>query len=70
MEFGQEELCTLAAVLGALAPLTGLVDLDFLLPQPVVVPAALGLFKHLQSLALRRLPLVSWRRDALTCPIC
>ena len=53
LEFGQEELCSLAAVLGALAPLTGLLDLDLLLPQPAVVPAALELFKQLQSLALR-----------------
>ena len=53
LAFGQEEPCTLAAVVGALVPLTGLMDLDlFMLGQPAVVPAALGLFKHLQSLAL------------------
>ena len=49
----EDELCTVADVLGALVPLTGLVELDLLLRQPAVVPAALGHFRHLQSLALR-----------------
>ena len=48
-----EEPCTLADVVGALMPLTGLEELSLTLYQPAVVPAALGRFKRLQSLAFR-----------------
>ena len=47
-----EEPCTFADVVGALLPLTSLVELDLSLRQPAVVPAALGHFKLLQSLTL------------------
>ena len=51
--FHEEEHCTLADVVGALVPLTGLAELSLRLPQPAVVPAALVQFKGLQSLAFR-----------------
>ena len=53
LEFDEEEPFTLADVVGALVPLTGLVELDLRLHQPAVLPAALGQFKLLQSLAFQ-----------------
>ena len=53
LAFNEEEPCTLADVVGALVPLTGLVELSLGLLQPAVVPAALGRFKVLQSLELQ-----------------
>ena len=53
LSFNEEEPCTLADVVGALVPLTGLMELSLRLPQPAVVPAALGRFKGLQSLELQ-----------------
>ena len=52
LAFHEEEPCTLADVVGALVPLTGLAELSLRLFQPAVVPAALGRFKGLQALAL------------------
>ena len=47
----EADVMTLTDVVGALVPLTGLADLSLGLPQSAVVPAALGQFKGLQSLA-------------------
>ena len=49
----QEVPFTLADVLGALVPLKCLAELSLGLPQLAVVPAALGRFKGLQSLAFQ-----------------
>ena len=55
LTFYKEAPCTLADVVGALVPLTGLVHLNLSLCQAAVVPAALGRFKGLQSLELQDL---------------
>ena len=53
LTFYKEAPCTLADVVGALVPLTGLVHLHLSLCQAAIVPAALERFKSLQSLALQ-----------------
>ena len=50
-----DDSCTLANVVDAVSPLTGLTELAISLYEPAVVPAALGQLKGLQSLALRGL---------------
>ena len=52
--FGKDR-CTLAEVVGALSSVTGLTELALTMPQPAVVPAALGQLKSLQVLQFRRL---------------
>ena len=53
LQLDDEVPCTLANVMAALVPLTGLVGLDLCLGRSAVLPAGLGHFKHLQTLALR-----------------
>ena len=52
LAFNEEDCCSLFDVVGALVPLTGLVELTLSFSQPGVVPASLGRFKLLQSLTL------------------
>ena len=51
----RKDPCTLADVVGALATTTGLKELAVTLPQPAVVPAALGQLTSLQALHLQNL---------------
>ena len=46
---------TLADVVGALVPLTGLAELSFELDQPALIPAAMGQLMGLRSLEFRGL---------------
>ena len=53
LSFGEDDPYTLADVVGAIVPLTGLAELELGLPQPAVLPAALGQLKGLRSLELQ-----------------
>ena len=56
LSFGErDDTCTLADLVDAVSPLTGLTELVIGLCEPAEVPAALGQLKGLQSLALRGL---------------
>ena len=52
LAFNEEDCCSLFDVVGALVPLTGLLELTLSFSQPGVVPVSLGRFKLLQSLTL------------------
>ena len=52
LRLGVAHRLTLADVVGALVPLTGLMELNLHFPQAAVVPSALGRLKGLQSLFL------------------
>ena len=64
----ETDAMTLTDVVGALVPLTGLAELSLGLPQPAVVPAALGQFKGLQALAFEDLSPCALEAGCLDLP--
>ena len=66
----EADAMSLADVVGALVPLTGLAELSLGLPQPAFVPAALGQFKGLQSLAFDDLRPCVLEAGCLDLPVC
>ena len=68
LAFSFRDPYTLADVVGALVSLTGLAELSINLPQPAVVPAALGQLKSLRSLLLRTLKRCVFEAGCLELP--
>ena len=68
LSFKDVDPYTLADVVDAIMPLTGLAELTISLPKPAVVPAALGQLKGLRSLGLHRLDSCSFEAGCLNLP--
>ena len=69
LSFADVDNYTLADVVDAVVPLTGLAELTISLPKPAVVPAALGQLKGLKSLGLHRLDPCSFEAGCLSLPV-